>query len=171
MFHFFLSSNVESSRQLETSFVFFEVLCAEHVLDVKVVKVRYSKNQIIKMKELLPCQLRCREARWEGRLWETLRADGQESHKRPTWTGELAPHCEADWFIHKCGGCAVEHRVLTSGGLLSCVVWLKSVTKDNAARAVMCALNIEESAESIVVVEPRAMSKSAGRRTWRTRIR
>ena len=30
------------------------LVCAEHALDVNVVNVRYSKNQIIKMKELLP---------------------------------------------------------------------------------------------------------------------
>ena len=152
----------------------FRLVCAEHVLDVKVVKVRYSKNQIIKMKRTITRgQLRCREARWEGRLWETC--EPMDKNRIKGRHGLVSWHHTA-----KPIGASMEvNAAVVQGSIeclpreasLSCVVWLKSATKDNAARAVMCALNIEESAESIVVVEPPAMSKSAGRRTWRTRIR
>jgi len=58
-----------------------------------------------------------------GNRW----ADGQKSHRRPTWGGELAQHSEAHWFVHggsagggsalggKCGGRAGKQHALIWG--------------------------------------------------------
>ena len=57
---------------------------------------------------------------------------------------------------------------------LPCVAWFKSTTKGIAVRSVMFALCNEESAEGIVVVDPRAMIRLTAigsRRTWRSRTR
>ncbi len=48
-----------------------------------------------------------------------LRADGQESYRRPARRVEVAQHTEGVWYARdgKCGGSAVEQRVITWGDL------------------------------------------------------
>ena len=49
-----------------------------------------------------------------------LRADEQEPHRRPARRVEVAQHTEDLWYGRegKCGGSAVEQRVITWGDLL-----------------------------------------------------
>jgi len=87
---------------------------------------------------------------------------------------ELAPHSEALGSVTEVKH-GVVHRNNTPllgevsiGGIRR----LKCAAKTRAPVVAMRqAVPTEESAESIVVVEPRAMSRPLGRRLWRTRIR
>jgi hypothetical protein len=88
--------------------------------------------------------------------------------------GELAPHSEASGSLPE-----VKHEVvhrnntfLLGEAFLCRMGRFKRTVKAVAACAVMrTPWHREESAESIVIVEPRAMSRPSGRRTWRPRIR
>lgn len=87
---------------------------------------------------------------------------------------ELAPHSEAQGSVTE-----VKHGVVHRNNMpllgeasMGGISRLKCAMKTVAPVAVMSqTVPIEESAESIVVVEPRAMSRPTGRRAWRTRIR
>jgi hypothetical protein len=87
---------------------------------------------------------------------------------------ELAPHSEA-----LSSATEVKHEVvyrnntfLLGEASMSGISRLKRAMKTVAPVPAMAqVVLIEESAESIVVVELRAMSRPIGRRAWRTRIR
>lgn len=87
---------------------------------------------------------------------------------------EQAPHGEALSSVSEVKH-GVVHRnntLLLGEASMGGISRLKCAIKTVAPAAAMRqAVPIEESAESIVVVEPRAMSRPTGRRAWRTRIR
>jgi hypothetical protein len=88
--------------------------------------------------------------------------------------GELAPHSEALGSVPEVNHGVVCRNSVRLPGEASTdgKGRFQSTAKTSAPVAAMPrASSAEESAESIVVVEPRAMSRAASRRAWRSRIR
>jgi hypothetical protein len=118
-------------------------------------------------------QVRNREVGCEGRLWEICELMNkkciQGRRRLVSWLHTAKPFSSSA----EVNAIVVQGSTVFLPGEASMegVTWLQSAIKCFAPRAVMPVVSIEESAESIVVVEPRAMSRLTGRRAWRTRIR